>query len=937
MGSRHLTAAEPEGSLDRSVGESWRFAPIDRVCSMLFGPDGPMGFRMVAICSEPGMDERVIVTDVLSHAARLGSRVTRRDFSGCTPETASRSLARLARKLSSSEELYVVAIEQIPPSDEVFVAKQARALKRMWDSGASILFTLLPEAGQLVEALPECVRVGASSLLLRCLREGQGEGVDHGMLRLTRGIPSLVRAFDDVPASSTLGTPPEAYYDSLGDLLEQSLRPTLSDEERRTRLCMLLLGHGRIDELREVLGQVHTDLLEFIRENAPLFGLSTDLSVFSCLSSVAPGALAACLRHVTSASALFPEVAIACLTLLIARGELTRASALASLPECEDALSEVVSHAAEFIDVGEVGLVRHALEREDVPADSGLRVLRSLVGALDTRGVRGLLARGKAELPSGSTSLLVDARQALWGRLPGTRMDATPEGELERRLMTHAGFCALLMRGAFSASMSLLAGIPSENHEPCLSNALLAIDREVTRHFVGCAPSGRGDEAQRAVEFLTHRPLRGLSGYVHLLEIVEALLDDRVEPSELEAAASRLERSGDALVQVLALIAGAIADLRRGASARALVRATLAVTASERFDADYLCRVSHLLVDVSGSLAGNRLPPRVLGAERDDLSEVSALVWETLLSEDDPMLASPLREEAPRDALWLLRVLCTGLGDLSSGLVERMPQSWRKAASATGGSWPPQARPHAARVRSSSPRRSRKPVKITLLGGFSLSVRGQDVPEWKLERRSVKPMLEYLVLRGGGVKRFQVVEQIWPDCDYVQGFNRAYQTTSALRSLIGDAGDDRLNLIVANRMSGEIAVDMSIVDCDVTEFREMAREAVDSEDAVRSLECARAAERLYGGDLYVPPSDATGFIEATRMELRGLYADAMVEGSAAALALGHDRTAVRLAENAVTMDNMRKDAVTALVRALKACGRDAEASRQRRAFEDRTV
>ena len=138
-------------------------------------------------------------------------------------------------------------------------------------------------------------------------------------------------------------------------------------------------------------------------------------------------------------------------------------------------------------------------------------------------------------------------------------------------------------------------------------------------------------------------------------------------------------------------------------------------------------------------------------------------------------------------------------------------------------------------------------------------------------------------------------------------------------------------------MSGEIAVDMSIVDCDVTEFREMAREAVDSEDAVRSLECARVAERLYGGDLYVPPSDATGFIEATRMELRGLYADAMVEGSAAALALGHDRTAVRLAENAVTTDNMREDAVTALVRALKACGRDAEASRQRRAFEDRSV
>lgn len=937
MGSQLLSAEVPEGSFDRHPGQSWRLAPIDRVCSMLFGPEGPLGFKMVAICSEPGMDERAIVTDVLSRAARSGSRVTRRDFSGCSPETASRSLARLARKLASSEEPCVVGIEQIPPSDEAFVAKQARALKRMWDAGASIVFTLLPEAGQLVEALPECVRVGSSSLLLRCLHEGPGEGVDHGMLRLTRGIPALVRAFDDGPAASASGAPPEAYYDALGELFEQSLRPTLSDEDRRARLCMLLLGRGRVDELREVLGQVHLDLLEVIRENAPLFGLSSDLSVFSCLSSVAPGALAACLRHVAPTSALFPEVAATCMTLLVDRGELARASALVALPECEEALPVVVSHAAEFVDVGEVGLVHHALEHEGAQTDPALGPLRSLVGALDTRGVRGLLADGSADLPAGPVSLLVDARQALWGRLPRTRTDVTPEGELERRLLAHAGSCALLMSGAFSASMSLLAGVPGESHEPCLSNALLAIDREVARRLIGCAPSGRGDEAQRAVEFLTHRPLRGLAGYVHLLEVVEALLDEQAGPSELEAAASRLERSGDALVQALALIAGAIADLRRGASARALVRSTLAVTVAEHFDTDYLCRVSRLLVDVSGTLAGNRLPPRVLGADRDDLAEVSALVWETLLSEDDPLLASPLREEAPRDALWLLRVLCTGLGDLSNGLVERMPQSWRMAASATGGSWPPRARPRADRTRPPCLSRPRRPVRITLLGGFALSVRGRDVPEWKLERRSVKPMLEYLVLRGGGVKRFQVVEQIWPDCDYVQGFNRAYQTTSALRALVAEAGDQGLNLIVANRMSGEIAVDMGIVDCDVNEFREMAREAVDSEDALRSLECARSAERLYGGDLYVPATDATGFIEATRVELRALYADAMVEGSAAALALGHDRTAVRLAENAVATDNMREDAVTALVRALKACGRDAEASRQRRAFEDRTV
>lgn len=163
-----------------------------------------------------------------------------------------------------------------------------------------------------------------------------------------------------------------------------------------------------------------------------------------------------------------------------------------------------------------------------------------------------------------------------------------------------------------------------------------------------------------------------------------------------------------------------------------------------------------------------------------------------------------------------------------------------------------------------------------------------------------------------------------------------YQAASALRSIVSgiDAG---MSLLVANRSSGEIAVDMGLICCDVSEFRAAAREAVDSSDVQRSLECALEAERLYQGDLYLPPADASGFVARLRSALRALYADAMVEGSEAALSLGRDRTAVRLAEGAVTADGLREDAVNALVRALTACGRDGEAERQRRAFEGRVA
>ena len=114
-----------------------------------------------------------------------------------------------------------------------------------------------------------------------------------------------------------------------------------------------------------------------------------------------------------------------------------------------------------------------------------------------------------------------------------------------------------------------------------------------------------------------------------------------------------------------------------------------------------------------------------------------------------------------------------------------------------------------------------------------------------------------------------------------------------------------------------------------------AREAVDSRDDARKLEYARAAERLYVGDLYVPTLDATGFISSMRESLRNLYADAMVEGSAAALRLGRERTATRLAENAVRANELREDANSALVRALRACGRGVEADRRLRSFEAR--
>lgn len=905
----------------------------ERVAMALFG-DGEDGkARMVALCAEPGMGRREVLSGVLALASERGARVIRRDFAHSSAESACRSLVRLAGVLSNPQGPTVLGIEEIPPADEAAVHRLARAAHRMLDSGVSILCTLRPEARQLLEAIPECHVIGSAALT----ESSVGPSTARRVVELSHGIPRLVSALGRWQEGSGVERIPVAYYDVLGNLIELSLRPSLSDEERRLRLALLLLGKGTADDLVEVVGQSSPEVLSDIHEHAPLFGLAANLACFEGLSEVVPSALVTCLRNAAPTCALFPEVAQRCMVVLAKRGALSRAATLARLPECADSLAAVGDLIDDFVDAGEIDLVRRALDVSSaLPREEFVR-RRSIVASLDVRGVCSMAPSGEG--PSGgwdSLRLFADARRFLWGKLPDVRDDAPTRRLLDRRLAAHIGACSLMLRGAFSAAQGMLVGVPDDGRGPSVSGALLAIDAEVARVMTGGSTAVGQDGVDAAREFLVRHPLRGLMGYLSIWEIVCALLRPEEDPAELERLVASCERSGDALVQVVALLAGSIADLRGRSAARAQVRASLAETAARGFDADYLLRVAGLIGEVARHLLGDRVEVKPGARGGDDLDSVCSFVRETMLVEGDPSYVSALGDEVPWDALWLVRMLCRGLGSFSEDLAERLPPSWKRAVSSVEPVWPPRAvlprgRGMAAELR---PVRPAGLVSISLLGGFSLRVCGQSVPDGMLERRNMKSMLEYLVLHGGYAKRFQIVEQVWPDCDYVSGFNRAYQTTSALRAVVADI-DRGVELIVASRTSGEISVNMGVVDCDVSEFRREAREAVDSEDAERSLECARAAERLYAGDLYVPPSDGTGFIAAMRAELRCLYVDAMIEGSAAALSLGHDRSAARLAGNAVLVDNMREDAVTALVRALRACGRGPEAQRQQRSYEQR--
>ncbi len=954
--SSNGSAPNNEGVSDKESqlgNEVETLLPTRNLVSLFFGLRGST--TMLAICAEPGFGQEGVISDLMAEAGRRGYRALRYDFRFKGSEAASAEIVRVARRASRMEQPVVAAFDSIPPSDESCVRRQARALRRMWEAGVPVVFSLAPEGSQLLELLPECTIVRTHDLLL-----GFTAGSDAGdrlrtLRSLSWGIPSLSRILlPELGSNGELATIPSSYFEELGSLVTGSLRPSLSDEELRLRLAMHLLGRGTCEELALVCGGVSRELLEWIRDTAPVFAISSRLDRFRSLTDARTGALESCLSALSPTSSMFETVCPACIELLFGRGDVERAACLFSLPHAEIALPAALSHAVPLLDVGRVDILQRALEDESCegelesePEYAG--ALRRAVCALagDVRDATpsafGTAWAHALEGPSRDLALFCDLRWMLRGEAPVPLLDEAGLTDAGRRLLVHREARNLMVRGRFSAATRLLVANPADGAATQVSSALLCLDLEVSRLLLGDSPTEESGEVEAALRLLSSERVPGLRGYANCLRLVRAVLTGGTDASGIAGQLiSRSERSGDALVQLVALLVGCVTDIRSGAIARGNVRATLALTLARGLSLDYLARLADLLGRAARHLLGEPVPARDERDFGDDLEEVCLLADEVMLAEEDAAVVRRASgDRAPREALWVLLVLTEGMGALSLELREALPSEWARALAAMRGrvlrpgrgtAWLGEGAAGGQTSGRDGEGRGVPPVDLRLLGGFELRVDGVRVLDGRLEHRSAKPLMEYLALRQGATaKRFELVEQVWPECDYASGFGRIYQATSVIRSVIGGVRKG-LDPFVVGRSSKEVSLNRTLVRCDVDDFRLCAREAIDGTGDERVLEMARKAEGLYAGDLYLPSVDATGFIYETREELRLLYADAMVAGAEAALRLGKGRTSIRLASNALATDDMREDAVTALVRALKASGRNAEAEQQYRKY-----
>ena len=900
------------------------------------------------LASEPGMGRRRLVARVAELRAADDVRVTRMSLPSETSDVAAnrivvtcREVARRSRR--GGREL--ICVDSLPVLDERDVVRVSRALRRVAVAGGASLLVTDIENEMLVEALPEaaCYR---SYLLLT------GEATSGPAWSATGGIPALVQGYSLGKAAGV--AEPErsvAYLDSLSDLVSASLRESLAVEERVLRATMLLAGRGDYADLAEAVGHVDREQLALLSRDAPLFGVDPTAERFECVGVGSTDALLACLPRMLGDC--YADVASRCADLLMQRGSWKRATAIAhALLDTQAVVRFVGKWGVEVIQVGGTELAERAVAAPDVD-ERPLRATRLALSAV--RDARpsfaslplvelGELGAGRS-LCAQRAKLMCQCRKVLRDCSLAKEVDLVPEFSdlMSQEMLVHLSAVGFMVEGEMTNAFHMLL-VHRDRRGGTLSSELLRGDFRLACALVGDVGIAVADEPLMGSEdFFARSRMKSFRFAREAVDACVGAIENVPVDVDCETLANRADRIGDTLTQLMAVCAAALGDLRRGLWARAKVRADLAARLAMRASAPILSELADLLGCIASACDGEDVAERVAVCSRLKSKRLRSswrLVAEALarLREGEQAARGPLdvRGPCPADERWVLTALCRGIGTFSDLLIDTVPESWRNAMRAdvsrpaVAEAAPPEA-PSSPLAQQEG--HSDHPIRICVLGGVTMRVNGQAVSDRKLRTRRAKPLLSYLAsTRGHIARRHEVMDAVWPECDYDSGLNRIYQSASAVRAC-ARLTECELDPFVLNKKDGTVSLNDEVVTCDVDEYREiaMAAIAIDDNDEEVIRVAAKACE-LYSGDLYVPSTDTTGIMESRRLELRNMHADVMVGASEAAMRLGRARMAARYADAAVMVDNTREDAMEALLRAYDACGRRPEAHARYSAF-----
>ncbi len=871
---------------------------------------------------------------------------------------ASDSLVRFARKTIREvpPKGTVVAISRLPASDEMETRRQVKAISRILEAGFNVVLSLEPEASQVLDAFDVYGHVDCGMVRDYVKKLDESIACSGKCLELSRGIPQLYLALLNSPyvVDGSLGS---TYFECLSDLVKKSVGAGLTDEEMQFRLYLYLLGSGSLEDVESELGFKAVEFLQELETQSALFGVSLRERSFLTLPEQAGLPLDYLFDALRRPLHNFQEVIYRAARSLFKR-DAHRSVGIASHLKGDLLGRYVLAFGDELLDMGEFGLVRRGLgllrSSEDVDENMGMALEAALCALTDRHFSASIyqtftpsfIENFSAGNERARTALLfVDARLRFCGEVREGYEAGAGINSTQGRLRLHANVFRHIVRGELDEAIRLFVGKSLAKQEPTVSSALLALDNELIR-LMSCDSLVNGGEwFEKSRTFLERMGQHALLDYLGAVVGLRDLFSDMAGAGE-DSYGSKSRLSDDKLIKAFMLIEEAFSYMRHSVWTHASIESNMASGLLAGTEAAPLRDMARLMSAVARDTLGEHteIDPE---SYSQSMRLIALLVEKALDTSGEDLPYSPRSRNLPRENTWFILLLSNGIEPFSVRFEDELFPEWRRALAAARKTVCPnfgmcEMAPIVLldAVYNEAPKNAQQPsgglfderLRINLLGEFSVCVGSRIIDCSRLQQRQSKAMLEFLVLhKRYSVSQTKLFDQLWPDVPYPVANERMYQTKSNIRKVLRSFGFTP-DPFVSGRANGMIGLDPSLVRCDVDDLLAKARATVNEKDDSGTIELALETECLYAGDLWMPMSDATGFVTSMASRTKTTYTDAMVSGARAALKIGRLQVATRLANSALLADGMREDAEMILMRSLKQSGRAREARESYESF-----
>lgn len=916
--------------------------------------------RPLALCAEPCMGKTMFLRELADYAQSHGWTVYEISLSSLSAKEATQILTKKSTSICNAKKSKavkrLVLIDDFPPSDEYFVARQVKSIARLRMAGCLVAISLSPEARQLIDEVPSVYVLGKNELLTFMPGIDNSEQSILTNMRLTRGIPTLVYSLPVTFCEHGDVDVPITYLTSLACVASYMLRSSLGIEELRLRLGMMFLGVGSFDDLSRICGQVDLEYLAKIEQDAPFFGVHVETRRFSCIHATRFDVLNFNKQELVALASKHEKLVLKAIALLIDREDFSKAAFVSSLVREEIIWEIVLSHAAEFADAGYIELVDNALTatHSDCTLDNSSKKaakgmvdsLSSAKGPMNTKDAD----RALKNLTSFNGFLKQTAYMSLLKLILQKPLSPLKEdlelGPLEKKIALHKRAIDLAVQGNFKYALQLLLLEQQYEKAASITSSIQAVDVELLYALLGVYQKEFDTRTSDSLSFLQESEAGGVKVSVGLLKCVRYLFEKSSSVGDLydtEQLISQAELQGNRMIQVPALLIGALLSLRSRAYPKAQLQARRAVLLSREWDSLYVVQVGKIIEDIAGFFLGVKPTEKSLETiTHPSLKAACRTIYKALFKSVNghaPVWLDAVEYGVPENAMWLVRALLSDDSEFQQCLEREMPEEWlhylrsnegkrditkwRVSRQGVGDSWTEDSALkslHVEKVNNAHPG-----VYLALLGRFSLSVQGEEIAGRKIAYRSAKALLVYLALAHNHMSfRSQIAQQIWPEADQAHWQERLYQATRVIRKEVQEIQTD-CEPLEASRIEKTLGFNPQQVTVDIDIFTRLAKSVASSNSDEDIVHLAKQAEELYQGDLYLPEDECFRFADPIRVALRDQYIDTMVTASAAALRITHHTLAVHFAELAYLVDDMREDTLMALIQALRKCGRAQDA------------